>query len=537
MTAKPPISPFDKFIARQKLKRQSTHPTPQKKSANVFYHSGDVGDIIYSLPFVKAVGGGDFYVGQDTKWDLASKHDTQRYQFVLPLLAAQTYINKAQYSLSKPRDLTHDLNLFREWWFTKAHAMRIAGRHARLIDAYFERFHHKAVSDREKWLSVPNPLISPSRPIVVHRSPRYHNDNFPWREVASRYAGKMIFVGFSCEYDEWKRICGDSALFIQPENALHLARIIAGSQMFIGNQSSAMAIALGLGINTIQETCLGVKDCVLSRKNVQCITTGGVVWPEMTEEPTPRIKFPSMNRYVVPMRTTEDDRFEIGLCADADGLGDTLTITPIAKALGKDCVLRLAQNQARYAFLFRKLCDVEISDDAPVFEFIGGVNACKAKLDLFGIRASPLPYVDTSLLDLNWSNSELGKYQNPVCFVPTCAKRWEYIRQRPPSFWEPFIAKHPEVTFLQFGREEYPTVKGAVRMPFIPLEHLAAMYAASKRYIGVDTGDAHLMIAVGGCAIIAVPEESKFYTYKEWVHISPNVLYVKFSQPDTLRVP
>jgi len=50
---------------------------------NSFYHGGATGDVIYSMPTIKALGGGIFYVSLPDGL----------YNTILPLLESQDYIH------------------------------------------------------------------------------------------------------------------------------------------------------------------------------------------------------------------------------------------------------------------------------------------------------------------------------------------------------------------------------------------------------------------------------------------------------------
>lgn len=60
----------------------------------------------------------------------------------------------------------------------------------------------------------------------------------------------------------------------------------------------------------------------------------------------------------------------------------------------------------------------------------------------------------------------------------------------------------------------------------LPLEHKINEFAANPRYIGCDTGDYHLMLAVGGKCIVLVPDDCDDYQYRRWHYDSDRVVYV-----------
>ncbi len=73
------------------------------------------------------------------------------------------------------------------------------------------------------------------------------------------------------------------------ENFLQMAEYIAGADLFIGNQSSPMSVALGVGNPIIQETCLEQPDCVFPRDNVQYVTDGEVTLTDFSGTRSPLV--------------------------------------------------------------------------------------------------------------------------------------------------------------------------------------------------------------------------------------------------------
>jgi hypothetical protein len=106
--------------------------------------------------------------------------------------------------------------------------------------------------------------------VVIHRSPRYHNPLFPWKEVLEKYAGSVLMIGTHEEHEDLVSETGrKDVLHYETIDLLHAAAVIAGSSLFIGNQSCCFAIAEGLKHNAIQETWVEGPDCIFRRQNVR----------------------------------------------------------------------------------------------------------------------------------------------------------------------------------------------------------------------------------------------------------------------------
>ncbi len=97
----------------------------------------------------------------------------------------------------------------------------------------------------------------------------------------AHYRNKLLFVGLK---HEWREFIGHHGYveYVPTANMLEVAQLIAGSDLFIGNQSCANAIAEGLKHNSIQETHLEYPDCVYVRPNASFIADGVVTLPDGT---------------------------------------------------------------------------------------------------------------------------------------------------------------------------------------------------------------------------------------------------------------
>lgn len=240
---------------------------------------------------------------------------------------------------------------------------------------------------------------------------------------------------------------------------------------------------------------------------------------------------------LVTNRPNREGLYELGPCSDnAHGLGDTITIAPVAKALGNKAVMLMPPRMSQFAFIFNGLCPVRITDNFPEFQWIGRRHAAAQKLDLFGFKAhSHIPEINVPDEAMERAHKLLRHIPNPLAFCPTCSARWEHMRQRLPIFWRtvvPELAKR--YTVLQFGRKEYPLVDGAQRMPFFNFETLAALYKTIGNLICVNTGDYHLMTAVGGRIVSVEPDPIPPGHMDVWCYKIPRIQYALLSHPKTV---
>lgn len=78
----------------------------------------------------------------------------------------------------------------------------------------------------------------------------------------------VVFVGFEKEYKDFVNKFGFIKYYPTP-TFYELFQVIAGCKIFCGNQSSPMALAIGLGKERIiQEVCPNAKDCKFNRPSI-----------------------------------------------------------------------------------------------------------------------------------------------------------------------------------------------------------------------------------------------------------------------------
>jgi hypothetical protein len=203
------------------------------------------------------------------------------------------------------------------------------------------------------------------------------------------------------------------------------------------------------------------------------------------------------------------------------GLGDTLLLTPICRQ--KKCVVQLSPKVERFTCLFQNLAEVEIVED-PVRTSMQGCGHIAMRM----LRALGLNHKDY-IPQINVPNVDLTQHLDvlkDVVVVPNCCSRWKHIREMPEN-WD-HLLKRTKISFCQFGISDNCTFLGGQTKLDIPLDVLAAIYHRSGKYIGVDTGDSHLMLAVGGKCIILHPPNGKSYQPNSWHYESDRVRYINF---------
>lgn len=207
---------------------------------NMFSHSGDIGDIIYALPTIKAKGGGELvlfnYPGR-TYQPMTEK----RYLTMKPLLDYQSYIFKSRFS-----ELHEDTSL---------NGFRHHTKNGENCSDWHLCTHGLDWKYRiEKWLSVPEPIFKNTN--IMAWTPRHHSFNFPWNSIVDKYDHDLGFLGYEEYYNEFcnkYKISKNRISYIEADNFLLIAQIIEASSLYIGNLTSITAVAEGLKKKSIIE--------------------------------------------------------------------------------------------------------------------------------------------------------------------------------------------------------------------------------------------------------------------------------------------
>ena len=218
-----------------------------------FGHSGDLGDVIYALPTLKAAGGGILFLyHRDGKtWHGMTP---EKAASLRSLLILQPYVTDVVFCPEgRPPDAPdHDLNGFRDHWQP--------GRN--LADMHLATHGFGSELRESAWLAVDRPQHAAD--VIICRSGRYHSERFPWNRVFEAYASRACFAGTEQEHQDFCESVGRIS-HVVTRDLLELARVIAGSRLFIGNQSCPAAIAEGLKHPMILEVYSPLANCCFER--------------------------------------------------------------------------------------------------------------------------------------------------------------------------------------------------------------------------------------------------------------------------------
>jgi hypothetical protein len=263
-----------------------------KMAGNVFFHTGDLGDIIAALPTIRALGGGYLILGNRHGRGGRELMSQARFDIIEPLLSAQSYLTGVEriddapaVIASRPVELlrahlvTHDFTRFRETAppQERGEGSKLAHGGAGYNLATWQAKHFKIADlDLSPWLTVPesdNGIRNEARgKAIFARTERYHNPKFDWGRIVKENS-PALFVGLE---DEWKNFsvefCGTVGAEVRYRptgNFLELAQLIAASRIVVANQSCPCWIAMAMGHPLIQESDQWNLNSVVERHNAE----------------------------------------------------------------------------------------------------------------------------------------------------------------------------------------------------------------------------------------------------------------------------
>lgn len=205
-----------------------------------FKHSGDLGEIIFGLPTIIALGGGRLYIadghgnpGINSIRGLPRPIERDTVFQMIELLKTQPCLSDVQPYDNEEVD--YNLDKWRE----------IESSHLLWVD-HIAEIHLKTFGVRfdlgRPWLENIKPLYK--NDIVINRGKRWLSDKnkFNWQSLKG-YEDRCVFIGFEKEYEAFVKLTGLNVDRYTIKSLLEFTQIIKGSKLYIGNQSLGSALA------------------------------------------------------------------------------------------------------------------------------------------------------------------------------------------------------------------------------------------------------------------------------------------------------
>lgn len=221
-----------------------------------FKHSGDLGDLIYALPAVRAMGGGRVLLSisglPSRKYDGSPSGLTaETAAMLVPLLEAQPYVTSAA-TWDGEEPVSVDLDSFRDGRDYTKH---------NLCDMVLSKFGIPFSEASRPWLECGRRREAAA---VFARTPRYRNPAVDYGKFRDGNPD-AAFVGLPAEHADFEHLWGPIR-HVRVRDFLELAEVINGADVLYANQSCPMAIAVALGKRYFQEVCPTCRNCVFPRE-------------------------------------------------------------------------------------------------------------------------------------------------------------------------------------------------------------------------------------------------------------------------------
>ena len=216
-----------------------------------FKHSGDLGDLWYSLPAIRYLGGGTLYLNADglktRKPDgTISGLNSELIKMSIPLLESQHYIKKVD-KWNQHQKVSLDIDIFRKVFPPKPS----------LCEKILASFSVPFSEIQKPWIECEPKKIAR---VVFNRSFRYRNENTKYKEVLEENSDSAIFIGLPEEHQDFENKFGKIDYY-KIKDFLEMAQVINGSELFVGNQSSPLALAIAMHKPYLQESYVHGADC------------------------------------------------------------------------------------------------------------------------------------------------------------------------------------------------------------------------------------------------------------------------------------
>jgi len=221
------------------------------------FHSGCIGDIIYSIPSMKEYGVKKLFIA-DRPWTKPILHRIDTFRRLIESQGISVHKHEGE-------KINFDISTYRNGGMR--YGENIASRVARWMMVKPDL--------TQPWLDVPLGSLDAKNRIVISRGARWHGEYFPWRKIVEKFKDDILFIGLPEEHHTFCEQFG-KVEYLRTNDLYDVAQAIKASDLFIGNQSSPNAICEGLKHNAIQECCLYAYDCYFPRENKKHVNYGEV---------------------------------------------------------------------------------------------------------------------------------------------------------------------------------------------------------------------------------------------------------------------
>jgi ADP-heptose:LPS heptosyltransferase len=216
-------------------------------------HSGNAGDLIYSLPAIRKaseihnnpvhlylrINVAGQYAGMNHPLGNVQMNETIA-EMLTPLLLSTKFIESVEIT-EQAEQVDYNFDLFRKIHNYTGH-----------ISQWYFHVYPELTCDLADPIAFDLAPIG-NNEIILNRTARYHNPTFDY-SILRRYKDRISFVGLPDEYRIISAKLPDIS-HIEVKDFAELCGIIKGCELFVGNQSMAYAIAEVMKHPRVVEIC------------------------------------------------------------------------------------------------------------------------------------------------------------------------------------------------------------------------------------------------------------------------------------------
>lgn len=200
-----------------------------------------MGDIIFSIPAIVALGGGILYLdpngGESSQLVGAGKAKTKLNQKLIDEIAPFLEMQEGIVKVLPWKGLLvdYDLDNFRRY-------IRFNNLSISHLAAFAQDYSYSA----RPWLTFPTKRAL-AKPFLISRSARYHGNDAFWIDLLPQLNEQSLFIGYPMEHEIFEYTFGHKIEYYPTPTLWDLIETIHSSRQLFCNQGFSHAIAEGLG--------------------------------------------------------------------------------------------------------------------------------------------------------------------------------------------------------------------------------------------------------------------------------------------------
>lgn len=235
----------------------------ESKERPVFVHRPKMGDIIYSLPLIRALGGGTLLLNPESPYFPNQKfYWTKTFEWMIPYLKTLPYLDDVRVYNGEKFHVDLDNYMVGTTHLEVGDTVSIVENHFKGCE-----FEFNPEEDTKQWLKSVKKKGVPKVLIARSSNHRGHGTTFDFLDQYKDIA----FIGTEIEYKAFISETGKDIPHYKTIDLMDLMGAISSCKLFIGNQSFPLSLAAGLRKKRIVEQALKYPNCTFGHEEEETI--------------------------------------------------------------------------------------------------------------------------------------------------------------------------------------------------------------------------------------------------------------------------